>query len=193
MDRRSFLVLVFSLGASTITLTVLGSGRGRVIRPPGVESEDEFLSLCIRCGKCVDVCPTHGLKLDYSSLIGLGTPVLEGFCAFYVELAQPSRSKNMEFKKKRLESELCFRCIDVCPTRALKRLPLSRIKMAEIDVVRERCRKGECYVCIDVCVFDAISISREGFPEVEPGKCVGCRQCEKLCPYNAMIAQASMR
>jgi len=186
MNRRDFLVLGSSWGASAIILTLLGSSRAKAIRPPGVESEEEFLSLCIRCGKCVDVCPTNGLRLDYSSLIGLGAPVLEGFCAVYTELIQPSRSKNMEFKKRRLEAELCMKCINVCPTRALKRLPLNKIKMASIEIIHEKCVK--CYTCIDVCPFDAISIGRDGFPEADSGKCVGCRQCEKLCPYNAMVA-----
>ncbi|MCX7796586.1 MAG: 4Fe-4S binding protein, partial [bacterium] len=128
LKRREFIAINFSLLISSSLLTILGIRRSKAIRPPGVLDEEEFLSLCIRCGKCIDVCPTKGLKINYLTIEGLATPVLEGFCAIYLELIQPSRLTNIEFKRRIVYGHLCFKCIDVCPTRALKRLPLSKIK-----------------------------------------------------------------
>ncbi|MEM2373295.1 MAG: 4Fe-4S binding protein [Thermoproteota archaeon] len=189
LKRREFIVFGIGLLVSMTFLTTLGIRRAKAIRPPGVEDEEEFLSLCIRCGRCVDVCPTKGLTLNHLTLEGLGTPILEGFCAVYLELTQPTRLKNMEFKKRRWGGQLCFKCIDSCPTRALKRLPLSKVKIAKIEIDPEECKKAECYVCIDVCPFDAIGIGGDGLPIIDLEKCIGCRQCEKLCPYNAMVAE----
>ncbi len=33
----------------------------RLLRPPGVDDEAEFLSRCLRCSECMKVCPTSGL------------------------------------------------------------------------------------------------------------------------------------
>ncbi|MEM3398244.1 MAG: 4Fe-4S binding protein [Nitrososphaerota archaeon] len=189
MKRRTLIISSISLFISSILLATLGVRSGKAIRPPGVEDEEEFLSLCIKCGKCVDVCPTKGLTLNYHTLEDLGTPILEGFCAIYLELVSPSRLKNIEFKRRRSEKQPCFKCIDSCPTRALKRLPLSKIKMAKIEIDPEECKKAECYLCVDICPFDAIDIGRDGSPVINFNECVGCRQCEKLCPYNAMTSK----
>ncbi len=36
--------------------------------------------------------------------------------------------------------------------------------------------------CIRACSFDAISMSKEGFPVVDESKCVGCGACKEACP-----------
>src|SRR5881394_339029 len=37
-----------------------------LLRPPGALPEDQFLSTCSRCAKCVQVCPAECIKLDPS-------------------------------------------------------------------------------------------------------------------------------
>ena len=51
----------------------------RFLRPPAARDETEFLSLCIRCGQCANVCPNkcislHGME---AGLENLGTPKID--------------------------------------------------------------------------------------------------------------------
>ncbi len=48
------------------------------LRPPGALSEKEFLTLCIKCGQCLQVCPYHSIKLaDIGMGHGVGTPYID--------------------------------------------------------------------------------------------------------------------
>jgi ferredoxin-type protein NapG len=48
------------------------------LRPPGAVSEKEFLSLCIKCGQCLQVCPYHSIELaDIVYGHGVGTPYID--------------------------------------------------------------------------------------------------------------------
>jgi len=35
---------------------------------------------------------------------------------------------------------------------------------------------------VDICVFDAVEIRGSGGVEVNEALCVGCKQCEYICP-----------
>jgi ferredoxin-type protein NapG len=82
-DRRDFIKY------STIGLLALAAGGGMVfspytlkaenrLRPPGAISEKEFLSLCIKCGQCLQVCPYHSIELsDFGKGHGVGTPYID--------------------------------------------------------------------------------------------------------------------
>jgi len=184
VNRRVFLWSIVSFFAfATLTLTNLN--QDKKVRPPGITSEEEFLSLCIRCNRCADVCPTKGIKPDNSNLTSLGTPELNGYCAVYLDLVNPLPSKNRAFRKLRSSARLCFRCIETCPTGALRNLNVEDLKMGVAEVDRSSClawRYHICYRCVDICVFDAVSIKGNGGIEVEEEHCVGCKQCEYICP-----------
>ena len=90
LGRRQVITAV-AAGAVAVPLIRLGSLARRpdefLIRPPGAQSEAEFLSRCIRCGQCMKVCLTNGLQpvLWEAGLEGLYTPRLiprMGYCSY---------------------------------------------------------------------------------------------------------------
>ncbi len=71
------------------------------LRPPGAVDEDDFLSMCIKCGQCLQVCPYDSIILeDIDGLGGVGTAYID---------------------PQRRGCYLCeaFPCILACPTGAL--------------------------------------------------------------------------
>lgn len=72
------------------------------MRPPGALEEHDFLSSCIKCGQCVQVCPVQAIKLgDIDSGFGLGVPYID------------SRQQACDFSCDAVQ------CILACPTGAL--------------------------------------------------------------------------
>ncbi|MCD6291764.1 MAG: 4Fe-4S binding protein, partial [Anaerolineae bacterium] len=111
----------------------------RLIRPPGVR-EEEFLSRCIRCGVCLDVCPTSGLQpsLGEAGWAGLWTPILVprlGYCDY-----------------------ACNACGQACPVGAIPPLPLGEKQQTVIGhayIDHNRCIPWadlqDCIVCEEMC------------------------------------------
>jgi len=72
------------------------------MRPPGALEEADFLSSCIKCGQCVQVCPVQAIKLDdLDHGFGIGVPYID------------SRSQACDFSCDAVQ------CILACPTGAL--------------------------------------------------------------------------
>jgi len=90
----------------------------------------------------------------------------------------------------------CNMCGYVCPTQAIRALPLEEKKFVKIGTVvidRHRCIAWEqeklCLICAEICPFNAIEMRivdnfRGMFkrPFVVEDKCTGCGYCEKACP-----------
>jgi formate hydrogenlyase subunit 6/NADH:ubiquinone oxidoreductase subunit I len=90
----------------------------------------------------------------------------------------------------------CNQCGHVCPTQAIRALPLEEKKFVKIGTAvidRHRCIAWEqeklCLICAEVCPFNAIETRivdnfRGMFkrPFVMEDKCTGCGYCEKACP-----------
>ena len=105
-ERRQFLrTLVYTAGVTGISLLgyipILGAWTKR-LRPPGALQEKQFLSSCIKCGQCVQVCPVEAIKLaDLMDGYGQGTP--------YVD----ARKQACDFSCDGLQ------CVLACPTGSL--------------------------------------------------------------------------
>jgi formate hydrogenlyase subunit 6/NADH:ubiquinone oxidoreductase subunit I len=180
---------IISIGSAIVAAPLAASllhrrTSSRLIRPPGALPEGEFLTACLRCGRCMKACPTGALQpsLLESGVNGLWSPRVVprvGGC-----------EKN------------CNLCGQVCPTMAIRRLPLeeksyARIGTAVID--RGRCIAWEqdrvCLVCDEACQYNAIGAYNETIrgtsllrPFVDERICVGCGLCESRCPIDGPAA-----
>jgi MauM/NapG family ferredoxin protein len=183
LPRREYLLSL--AGGVGLGLLLRGQDRAPIaraaIRPPGAVGEDALADLCIRCGECVQACPTGGLRHAATEVDPLlfQTPVLsgrDGGCAYG-----------------------CNACGRACPTGAIEELPLEvkqREKLGVAEVEFGRCvpasRKQPCLVCYAACPVFAIELAPIGrvkgrgdrlmVPWIREDVCTGCGLCEARCP-----------
>lgn len=140
------------------------------LRPPGALPETDFVAKCIRCGKCVQVCPYKAIKIAgiMDGLAVMGTPVI---------------------KAREIPCYLCMKCPPVCPSGALDRNLKKKqdVEMGNAVINKKDCLAWQgtmCRSCYQSCpVFDeAIKMDNELRPIVDDKKCVGCGICENVCP-----------
>jgi polyferredoxin len=157
----------------------------RLLRPPGVRNEDEFLDKCVRCGECMKVCLKSALypAAWQAGIEGIYTPLVVprlGYCEYN-----------------------CTLCGQVCPTGAIPRLPVNdkqREVIGKAVLDKNHClpfaKKINCIVCEEHCPIPTKAIrSREvetlGLdgklrkvkePYVVEEICNGCGICENVCP-----------
>jgi ferredoxin len=176
-------------GAATVPFFSFSLESKRVnpalIRPPGSRPEDEFLKKCARCGECMKVCLTNAIQPTAleAGLEGVWTPYLImrlGYCEYS-----------------------CTLCGQVCPTRAIERLPVKEKQQTKIGLAfisKDRClpyaAQTECVVCEEHCPtpkkaiwFDVKEVTlQDGStklikqPVVDLDLCIGCGICEYKCP-----------
>ncbi|MDX1632816.1 MAG: 4Fe-4S dicluster domain-containing protein, partial [Thermoanaerobaculia bacterium] len=145
---------------------------GAALRPPGVRSEEELLDRCVRCGVCMQSCPTNVIQPDLSPSSAAGL--------FVPELALRLGGCDPE----------CTRCGEVCPTGAIRPLEpeAKRSWVLGTAVVEDglclRPRGEDCRACLEVCPFDAFESPSTpgGAPRVLADRCTGCGLCEFRCP-----------
>ncbi len=180
ITRKDFLFLIAS---SFLFLGFKGredTAGKKLIRPPGVKNEHEFLNKCIRCGNCMKICPTNGLQpaIFESGLAGIWAPHLVpeiGYCEYN-----------------------CNLCGKVCPVGAIPRLSMAqkkeqRLGTAMIDkfICLPLSQNKECIVCEEHCPVptkaiktyeEMIAGKRIRKPYVDISLCVGCGICQNKCP-----------
>jgi NAD-dependent dihydropyrimidine dehydrogenase PreA subunit len=211
IGRRGFLSAGAGLAAGVVggltlagTASVSGANLDdtiawRPVRPPGSLPEQQFLQACIRCGECFKACPNdvlHAMGFQ-QGFEGLWTPHVAADWAG-------------------CESS-CNACGQVCPTGAIRALPLEekkvcRIGLAELNLATCLPHAGReaCQLCVDEChsagyhaiefirvrteVDEAGSpIEESGFvaPVVLAEKCVGCGLCQTRC-YGINVADKGL-
>ena len=175
MTRRS---LCLGLGGAAALLG-MGSlkyvGSTPVVRPPGGQDESRLLSACIRCAKCLEVCPHDIIKPSHieNGILGMRTPMLsfsESWCDWCAE-ANGGRPL----------------CVQACPTQALF---LPEGATAEGTVIGKAVIKHDwclayrligCRFCYDACKYGAMGLDDNNRPYVVEEKCNGCGACEAAC------------
>ena len=137
------------------------------LRPPGAVPETVFTLSCIRCARCVEVCPYKTIRLGTArDGFNAGTPMIEA---------------------RTIPCYLCMRCPEACPSGALE-----VVAMREVRMGRARIREGACLpflgvlcrTCYNACpIFDeAITMNELLQPLVDERTCTGCGICEHVCP-----------
>ena len=161
-----------------------------ILRPPGAKPEKDFLSLCIKCGQCVEACPFDTLQLAKpGDQKPIGTPY---------------------FEPRNIPCYMCtdIPCVPVCPTGALDEDKVSSVKDGEKVLDIEKARMGlavvdeksciafwgiQCDACYRACPLldEAIELeyrrnNRTGkhaylIPVINEKICTGCGLCERAC------------
>lgn len=192
LERRVLLGgLLSGLFVSRVFSFQTPANQERVLRPPGVNNERDFLKKCVRCGECMKVCLRSALYpgLAQGGLYGLFMPVLIprlGYCEYN-----------------------CNLCGQVCPTGAIPHLPLEQKKKSVIGLAaidKNHClpyaKKINCIVCEEHCPvpgkaikFDTVhDLDHTGRkitlkrPYVVDELCTGCGICEYKCPLEGKAA-----
>jgi ferredoxin-type protein NapG len=174
---NSFLRRIFGLTEGSLT----NQHTENRLRPPGAVDEKRFMCLCIRCNRCLEVCPYNSIRRAGLGAT-IGTP--------YVFPLQKA-------------CYLCMACCRLCPTGALDRglsnpesvaMGKARIDTSvcyshlflDHDVLPENAGTkigALCNTCYNVCPFPdkAIALQQNLFPVILEG-CVGCGICTERCP-----------
>jgi NAD-dependent dihydropyrimidine dehydrogenase PreA subunit len=115
----------------------------------------------------VKVCPAACIKIDETGAKGDGAPFIE-----------PTE----------MPCVMCdgLLCMHVCPTGALRPIPIQDIDMGTARWREETCVRtiGEnCTICVDQCPMGTAALELNGNRVVvkEEG-CTGCGVCEHYCP-----------
>lgn len=198
LSRRT---LCIGVGA-TVAMAGLGSlrylGSEALVRPPGGQDEENLVSKCVHCYRCIEACPEQVIVPASigSGVLNMRTPRME-FSDCY-----PGQLDDFRY------CDMCAErnggvplCAEVCPSGALA-LPADYTPDSEVLGVAvlntETCiayRSSFCAFCHDVCIqvrgedkaaiyyqnADASDALDTRLPVVDAAKCNGCGACEAVC------------
>ena len=175
ISRRTLIAGVGGVAA----LTALGAIRliptDPLVRPPGGQDFARLAGACIRCEKCVEICPRQIIKTAHieDGIVGMRTPILnfdKNWCNWCEE-----------------ENGGVPLCVEICPTGALA-LPEGATRETLILGIAELDPKVclaymdlSCRFCYDACEFEAIALDEDYRPSIINDKCIGRGECETAC------------
>ncbi|MBF0542114.1 MAG: 4Fe-4S dicluster domain-containing protein [Nitrospirae bacterium] len=141
-----------------------------LFRPPGAIPEQEFLTKCSRCDKCITSCPKGALiRFERPDSINHGTPILI-------------------FRKSACVLCETFPCSSSCSTGALI-MPISKsdVKIGHAVIFPNHCLSWQgspCVKCHEICPFPdkALTLDDNNRPIISEANCVGCGLCVQNCP-----------
>jgi len=198
--RRQFMKQAVGLGVLGIVATggiwavkEFKMTKGR-LRPPGAVPEEQYLSMCIKCGQCLQVCPYDSIMLeDIDGKVGVGTAYinpLERGCylceAFPCVLACPTGALDHEanviekvhmgmaivvnesaclaIEKKKVTSEMIGRIYDHTKV---------------ISEIERKNRKVEMYANDP----EKVILQKELLEKLSGQEGKSCSLCADLCPF----------
>lgn len=189
--RRDILKNSFVMGATvTVGMGFMEVHQPQVncIRPPGALDEDDFLSTCIRCGRCASACPNHAIT-SFTEKSGKPFSLKPGRGQDGTPVVFPRmQSCNLCMGDK---GEL-LRCTEACPSGALQLVRKTpeeiqkNVSMGTAFVDTNLCHSyngRSCGVCIRACPFQGKALRADIMetPVLNTDYCVGCGLCERSC------------
>ncbi|MDR1082459.1 MAG: 4Fe-4S dicluster domain-containing protein [Coriobacteriales bacterium] len=171
LSRRSFAFGV----AGTCALIGLGGLKylpsKPLCRPPGGQDENHLASACIHCEKCREICPKTAIAPAHieDGILNARTPKMafwQGWCDFCENEPRGPR------------------CIEVCPTQALRSADAASAIIGIAVLNRDWCLAAKgmgCRVCVDACPYEALFVGDDRVPVVDESACNGCGACEFAC------------
>ncbi len=186
MQRRSFLKNLITK-ATLLASASLPYGIARLLtpaeaqtldqnylRPPGALQDDSsFISACIGCGLCGEVCPPN--------------------CILFHTNGGGNKANIPYINPVKKACILCDKCMEVCPTEALTKIPRNEIEMGIAQIDRTACYpwidKGICGACVSICPIGTKGIDFKMWNQYRPfvkSGCVGCGLCVEVCPHPSL-------
>lgn len=176
MDRRSFCIGTAGAGIMVALGGLKFAGSTSNVRPPGAQDEEKLVASCIRCQKCVEICPRNVIAPSHveSGVLGMRTPRMT-FDSDYCDFCA-------------LENGDVPLCAQVCPTGAIKQINapaednaiLGKAVLSQNLCLAYRL-DGGCRYCYDACEYEAMKLDEHDRPVIIVDACNGCGACESVC------------